>query len=152
MKPHHRRALFLPLLFAAALTVMGAPETVNAPSDAEVKAQASAREVAGAFSNDGFKTRDGYAYGKVAPKEPKFFQVNLFAGNQYWIIAAAAAPAKKIAVTLYDEKGKHVPAELYDNNAQAAAGFSPQVSGAYIVRIEELEGEPAPFCLLYSYK
>ena len=109
-------------------------------------------QVAGAFSNDGFKNRDGHAFFKISQKEPKFIQVNLFSGNQYWFIAAAGSPAKKIAVTIYDEKGKYVPTEPYENSLQAAAGFSPQVSGSYIVRIQELEGEPTTACLLYSYK
>jgi len=124
----------------------------NMPSDAEVKAHTSALEVAGAFSNDGFKSRDGHIFGKIARKEPKFIQVNLYSGNQYWFIAAASSPAKRIVVTIYDEKGKPIPSEPYESNTQAAAGFSPQTSGPYIVRVEELEGDPAAFCLLYSYK
>lgn len=140
------------LLGTSGLRIQAAPEQADGPSDAEVKARASALEVAGAFSNDGFKSRDGHTFGKVAPKEPKLIQVNLYSGNQYWFIAAASSPAKRIAVSVFDEKGKPVSTEIYENNAQAAAGFSPQVSGPYVVRIEELEGEPAAFCLLYSYK
>lgn len=147
------RALVLPLLFTAFLNVQGAPGAAsNAPSDAEVKAQASALEVAGAFTNDGFKTRDGHVFALISAKEPKYIQVNLYCGNQYWFIAAASGPAKRIAVSVYDEKGKPIPTEPYENNAQAAAGFSPQASGPYIIRIQELEGEPATVCLLYSYK
>ena len=144
--------LLLLLLIAAAAPLSAAPEPANTPSDAEVKARASALEVAGGFSNDGFKTRDGHTFGKITSKEPKFIQVNLYSGNQYWFIAAASSPAKRIAVTVFNEKGKFVPTELYENNAQAAAGFSPPVSGPYIIRVEELSGEPANFCFLYSYK
>ncbi|MCX6966769.1 MAG: hypothetical protein NTZ46_03150 [Verrucomicrobia bacterium] len=143
------RVLGLLCLFATALVLHAAPE---GPTDAEVKARASALELAGAFSNDGFKSRDGHTFGKIAPKEAKFIQVNLYSGNQYWFIAAASGPAKRIAVAVFDEKGKFVPTELYENGAQAAAGFAPQASGPYIVRIEELSGEPATYCLLYSYK
>jgi len=146
------RLLIFLLTVTAALTSWGAPEPANALSDTEVKTRASALEVAGAFSNEGFKNRDGHTFGKIAAKEPKFIQVNLYSGNQYWFIAAAASPAKKIAVTIFDEKGKFVPSEPYENNTQAAAGFSPQISGPYIIRVEELEGEPSTFCLLYSYK
>lgn len=148
-----KRALVLPFLFAALLlNAPAAPEAASIPTNAEVKARASALEVAGAFSNDGFKNRDGHVFAAISPKEPKFIQVNLYAGNQYWFIAAASAPAKRIAVSVFDEKGKPVPTELYENAAQAAAGFAPQASGPYIIRIQELEGEPATACLLYSYK
>ncbi len=146
------RALVVFFLCVATLPLFAAPEPASSPTDAEVKARASALEVAGGFSNDGFKSRDGHTFGALVPKEPKFIQVNLYSGNQYWFIAAASGPAKRIAITVFDEKGKFVPTELYENNAQAAAGFSPQVSGPYILRIEELSGEPATYCLLYSYK
>jgi len=149
----NRRLLFLLLTTAALATLRASdPAPAPSPSDAEVKARASALEVAGGFSNEGFKIRDGHAIVPIAPKAPKFIQVNLSSGNQYWFIAAAATPAKRLAVTVYDELGKPVSTELYENNMQAAAGFSPQTSGPYIVRVEELEGEPSVFCLLYSYK
>lgn len=146
--------LVLPILFTAALlqAAPAAPEPALARTDAEVKARASALEVAGAFSNDGFKSRDGHTFVTVSSKEPKFIQVNLYSGNQYWFIAAAGGAAKRIAVSVFDEKGKPVPTEPYENAAQAAAGFSPQTSGPYIIRIQELEGDPATVCLLYSYK
>lgn len=149
----NRRLLIL-LITTAALASLQAsgPAPAPTPSDDEVKARSSALEVAGGFSNDGFKIRDGHACAPIAPKAPKFIQVNLSAGNQYWFIAAATAPAKRLGVTVYDEQGKPISAELYENNAQAAAGFSPQTSGPYTVRVEELEGTPAVFCLLYSYK
>lgn len=149
------RRLLLCALAASALVLSAsaAPDpAAPAPTDTEVAARASALEVAGAFSNSGFKIRDGHALAAIGPKAPQFFQVNLYSGNQYWFVAAAGGPAKKIAVTVFDEKGKFVPTELYENNAQAAAGFSPQASGSYIIRVQELDGEPATVCLLYCYK
>lgn len=123
-----------------------------APTDAEVQARSSALEVAGAFSNDGFKIRDGHWSDSIAPKQPKIIQVNLYAGNQYWFIAAATDQAKKLTVTVYDENGKPMAIQPYENNAQSAAGFSPEASGPYYVRVDETAGDPATFCLLYSYK
>ena len=146
------RAAGCALFLAATLPVTAAPDAAPTPSDAEVAARASALEVAGAFSNSGFKSRDGHTFAALTPKTPHFIQVNLYSGNQYWFIAAASSPAKRLAVTVFDEKGKFVPTELYENNSQAAAGFSPQSSGPYIIRIQELEGAPATVCLLYSYK
>jgi len=121
-------------------------------TDASVAARASALEVAGAFSNDGFKTRDGHWIGPIRAKKPKVVQVNLYAGNQYWFIVAASDGAKKLAVSIHDEKGEPVEFHPYRDQGRAAAGFSPEISGPYYVRIEEEEGTPAVFCLLYSYK
>jgi hypothetical protein len=123
-----------------------------AATDNEVQARSGALEVAGAFSNDGFKIRDGYWSDTISPKESKLIEVNLYAGNQYWFITAASDAAKHLSVRVYNENGKPISTEPYENNAKSAAGFSPQYSGPYYVRVSELEGAPAAFCLLYSYK
>jgi hypothetical protein len=77
--------------------------------------------------------------------------VNLYAGNQYWFSAAAAEPGK-IAVSVYDESGKQVTTESYNNGEKAAAGFSPANSGQYFVSVDLVEGDGGSFCLVYSYK
>jgi hypothetical protein len=123
-----------------------------AATDDEVNARKAALDLAGAFSNDGFKLRDGVWYGAIKPKDSQFVQVNLYAGNQYWFTAGATGKAKKLAVTVFDENGKPVESESYQDGVKASAGFSPTASGAYIIRIQETEGEPASFCFLYSYK
>ena len=125
---------------------------VRAETDTEVRARKEALEVAGAFSNDGFKVRDGHWCGMVKPHEHALVAVNLYAGNQYWFSAAAAEPVKKIAVGVYDETGKQIPAERYNNEEKAAAGFAPANSGQYYVSVDLVEGEQGSFCLVYSYK
>ena len=124
----------------------------HAATDEEVKAHSVALELAGAFSNDGYKLRDGVWSGAIKPKESKLIQVNLYAGNQYWFSVGATDTAKKLTVTVFDENGKPVSSEAYQDGAKSAAGFSPAASGAYIIRIQETEGDPAGFCFLYSYK
>ena len=49
-----------------------------------------------AFSNDGFKIRDGHWCGVVKPHDHALVAVNLYAGNQYWFSAGATEPAKKL--------------------------------------------------------
>ena len=132
--------------------VMGASIAVRAETDAEVRARKDALDVAGAFSNDGFKIRDGHWCGVLKPHDHALVAVNLYAGNQYWFSAAAAEPAKKIAVSVYDETGKQVTTESYNNEEKAAAGFSPANSGQYFVSVDLVEGEGGSFCLVYSYK
>lgn len=124
---------------------------VRAETDAEVQARKDALDVAGAFANDGFKIRDGHWCGVVKPHDQALVTVNLYAGNQYWFSAAAAEPAK-IAVSLYDETGKQVTTESYNNGEKAAAGFSPANSGQYFVSVNLVEGDGGSFCLVYSYK
>ncbi|MEA3211146.1 MAG: hypothetical protein QOE70_4203 [Chthoniobacter sp.] len=138
----------LALLLAASASL--AP--VQAVTDAEVDARRIALDLAGAFANDGFKLRDGVWQGTLELGKPKLVQVNLYSGNEYWFSLGATGKVKKVAVSVFDELGKVIDSEPYQEGATAAAGFSPAASGPYYVRIELVEGEAAAFCLVYSYK
>ena len=95
------------LAILAGLAVFAAAGFVRAETDEEVEARKQALDLTGAFSNEGFKLRDGHWAGQIKPAEHALIAVNLYAGNQYWFSAAAAnAKAKKIAVAVYDEGGK----------------------------------------------
>ena len=142
------RSLLIPLSVIA----FAVSATLRADTDAEVQARKDALDVAAAFSNDGFKIRDGYWCGSVKPHDHSLVAVNLYAGNEYWFSASVTAPAKKIAVTVYDETGKQMTTESYDNGEKAAAGFAPSSSGEYFVSVDLVEGEASSFCLVYSYK
>jgi hypothetical protein len=123
-----------------------------ADTDAEVNARKNALDVAGAFTNDGFKLRDGHWCGTLKPQNHALIAVNLYAGNQYWFSVGATDPAKKIAVNVYDETGKLIKTDHYDGGDRAAAGFSPIDSGQYFVSVDLVEGGSTSFCLIYSYK
>ena len=140
------------LLFTLALAALAAAPPLRAASDDEVAARKLALEVAGAFSNDGFKLRDGNWCGKFEPGKPALIQVNLYAGNQYWFTVGAGETAKKVAITVFDETGKPVATEPFSDTSVAAAGFAPSVSGPYYIKLELAEGEPSAFCLIYSYR
>lgn len=134
------------------LISLGSRAIVLAESDTEVKARKTALDLAGAFTNDGFKIRDGHWSGSVKQQEPALIAVNLYAGNQYWFAAAADAEGKKVAVKIYDEIGNPVTVENYEDGETAAAGFSPESSGQYYVSVSLLKGEPGSVCLVCSYK
>ena len=144
MKP--RVALLLGVVLFAAVV------SLRAQTDEEVEAHRHAIDLTGAFSNDGFKLRDGHWAGQIKPAERAVIAVNLYAGNEYWFSAAANTKAKKISVDLYDESGKPLATEVYNEGERASAGFSPTNSGQYFVAVSLLEGEPTTFCVVYSYK
>ena len=143
-----KRRLALLLGTALLATVVSLP----AQTDEEVEAHRHVLDLTGAFSNDGFKLRDGHWAGQIKPAERAVIAVNLYAGNEYWFSAAASAKAKKISVELYDESGKPLTTEVFNEGERASAGYSPTSSGQYFVVISLLEGEPTAFCLVYSYK
>ena len=138
------------LLLATSLAL--GPAFATEESDDEINARKVALDLAGAFSNDGFKLRDGHWMGSFAPGKAAIHQVNLFAGNEYWFSLGATDKARKVSVSVFDESGKPVAYEPFQDGSSAAAGFSPTVSGPYLIRVEVLDGAPAAFCLLYSYK
>lgn len=132
------------LLFATEKSVEGLPDQVTVRS--------KVLELAGAFANDGYKIRDGYWSGVLEPGKPQILEVNLFAGNSYWFSSATMPPARKVAVTIFDENGRPLEGESYQEDATAASGLVADASGRYFVRLELVEGEKADFCLVYSYK
>src|SRR5437870_9470346 len=138
---------WLPILLS--IFVLGASIAVRAETDAEVRARKDALDVAGAFSNDGFKIRDGHWCGILKPHEHTLVTVNLYAGNQYWFSTATIGKAKKVSVDIFDETGKPVVTESYNSGDRASAGFSPINSGQYFVSLSVVEGEAGTFCLVY---
>ena len=150
------RFVCLLLLVAGGLILGGerdAALAAPAESDGQVAAREVALEMAGAFTNDGYKIRDGHWAGQLKLHIPQIVTVNLYAGNQYYFSLGSTDRAKKVSVTVYDETGKQVGDELFfQDRYRAAAGVSPVASGPYYVSVQLLEGEPADFCLLYSYK
>jgi hypothetical protein len=134
------------------LVVFAVAASVRAQTDEEVEAHKLVLDLTGAFSNEGFKLRDGHWTGTIKPQERVLIAVNLYAGNQYWFSAAANTKARKISVDVFDENGKPMVTEAYNSGDKASAGFSPTNSGQYFVSLGLLEGEPTAFCLVYSYK
>ena len=134
------------------LILATAGPALRSETDEEVEAHKLVLDLTGAFSNEGFKLRDCHWAGQIKPAERALIAVNLYAGNQYWFSAAANTKAKKISVDLYDETGRPLVTETYNEGEKASAGYSPTTSGQYFVAVSLLEGEPTTFCLVYSYK
>ncbi|MDQ6862011.1 MAG: hypothetical protein M3032_12765 [Verrucomicrobiota bacterium] len=145
------------MIFSRLLTLLAIASAAVLPlraaeNDQEVEAHKTALELAGAFSNDGFKIRDGHWSGALKRGEQAVIVVNLYAGNQYWF-SVGADGAKKFPVRLYDETGKPLATENYEDEEKAAAGFAPTVSGQYFVAIGPIEQDNAgTFSLVYSYR
>lgn len=143
---------------AAIATPAPAPTASETPTpqpvspEQSVTARSKALDLAGAFSNDGFKIRDGHWDGVLEPGKPQLIEVNLFAGNEYWFTAAALSPARKITVVVFDHEGRPVDTSNYEDGPSAAAGLVSERSGPYYIQVDLTEGERADFCFLYCYK
>lgn len=142
----------LPTSIFAAIVLATTAAFAAQESDTEVAARKAALDLAGAFSNEGFKMRDGHWSGMIKPHDYVLIAVNLYAGNQYWFSVGATDAAKKLAINVYDEAGKLVQTEQYNEGEKAAAGFSPTSSGQYYVMVDLVDGNESGVCLVYSYK
>ena len=150
-----------------------APAMAGESTDAAIAAHRAALDLSGAFTNDGFKLRDGDYEGTLETGKSAVIQVNLYAGNQYWFAVSTADAASKLSLAIYDETGKLLKTEPFATQAdaskpagtdadavdpdaiatnRAAAGFAPEMSGPYYVRIINPSKAPATFSLIYSYK
>ncbi|HEV3409965.1 MAG TPA: hypothetical protein VG095_06710 [Chthoniobacterales bacterium] len=148
MRASCRVAIALVALLVSSPLSPGAAET-----DAQVEARKVALDLAGAFSNEGFKLRDGHWSGPIKRGEQTLVAVNLYAGNQYWFSVGASPAAKKFSVRIYDENGRPLESDSFAEEERAAAGFSPNLSGQYFIGIAPEEGSAnTTYCLVYSYK
>jgi hypothetical protein len=143
---------FLPAILIAVMALGPlAANSAQAATDEEVQAHEAVLDLAGAFTNDGFKLRDGDYTGTLKTGQATVIQVNLYAGNQYWFSVATADPKTDVTINLYDETGKLLDTNPYADPHRAAAGYAPDASGPYYVRIAN-PGPTATYCLIYSYK
>jgi hypothetical protein len=142
------RFIFLSLLVSLFIPVAFAADVTND----EVTARREVLDLAGAFQNDGFRLRDGTFYGTIAKGKDAIIAVNLYSGNGYWFSVAGTKDAKDLNVSVYDESGNPVSFEPYSTANRAAAGFSPDISGEYFVKVTTSNPKPTTFCLIYSYK
>lgn len=142
------RLAFLPTMVASGVMALAGP----ASDDAAVTCRRAALELAGAWTNDGFRLRERSWTGILPAGKPALARVTLAAGNHYWFSAATNAASTSLFLEIYGENGARLEANNYFEGPLAASGFSPRVSGSYLIALSESAGTPVPFCLLYSFK
>jgi hypothetical protein len=140
---------FLPILLAVCIIAIS---RVSADTDAQVAARSDVLDLAGAFQNDGFKIRDGDFFGQLSKGQSQIVSVNLYSGNGYWFSASTGQKSDQLKVSVFDDSGKPVSYMPYQSGPRAAAGFSPDASGLYYVKVSLEEGQNSTFCLIYAYK
>jgi hypothetical protein len=117
-----------------------------------------ALELATAFSNDGFRIRDGHWFGRLETGAgSKVLETNLYAGNAYWFCAATRNTQCMVTLSVHDASGAVLAMEPSLEEGRSAVAFAPEISGPYYLRISVLPktGQASAidsFCVVYSYK
>ena len=146
------KIFYVALLGVSVLALTAPRVSAIDDSDAETNARISALDVAGAFSNEGFKIRDGHWAGPLKPKDKaQLMTVNLYAGNQYYFVLGTEKEAH-IVLAVYDETGKKVSTDTWADGNKFATSVAPAASGPLYVSVRLADGDPTTFCLLYTYK
>lgn len=148
------------ILFSAALTTAvfaqdPSPSPSPSPSPEPLPSAAlrvKLSDLAGALSNEGFKTRDRVWSGKIKAGVTPRLAVNLFRGNQYWFCAAMDPEIESPRITVFGPDGKAVEVTKYSEPGAAAAGVTAGSTGQYFIEIESTSGPASDFCFLYLFK
>jgi hypothetical protein len=138
----------------------GSQESRNSAPPVPTESRRLALETAGAFENEGFRIRDGEWHNSLSKGKEVFLQVNLFAGNQYWFVAASAGNSQKMRIVAFDTSGKPIQGESWQDGgahprSRTALGVAPAVSGVYFLAVELLDTpgtSPVDVSLVYAYK
>ena len=128
------------------------------PSATATECRRKALELAGAFSNDGFRLRDGQWAGVLeGSSRARVLEVGLYSGNSYWFSAAVSDPSTEVTLSVYTESGQLLAHEIQREGGRCAVNVSPETSGPFYIKIElpshkSPTSTPTTFSLVYSYK
>jgi hypothetical protein len=149
------RALFA--LFLVTATSLPAIDWQSQPSplawnSTDKCPRSRALELARAFTNEGYKVRDGFWSGLLEKDRPILIEVYLFSGNDYWFSAANMDPAVRLSVSIFDSNGHPVGSESFQEESRAAGSISVIQTGRYFIQLAMTEGDTSETCMVYSYK
>jgi hypothetical protein len=143
-------AILLPAAFLRAQDP--APQASPAPNGPPPALRARLSDLAGALGNEGFKVRDGWWTGKLEGGKPRGLKLNLFAGNQYWLCAAAPEDVRELQIAVFDADGKAVTVLQHAQPGLVAAGLTVETTGLYVVELRAAAGQSPDFCFTYLFK
>ena len=138
---------------ALALALSATAASAATATDDEVAARRIAVGLAGAFSNDGFKLRDGCWQGRLAPHEARLIQVNLLRRQSVLVFRGHHAEAKKVLLCpcTMRRASRCRPSRSRKSRKRRPA-LRPRSAGRITSASRRRRASPASFCLVYSYK
>jgi hypothetical protein len=139
-----RRYLLL-LSFCAILT----------PAEASLDdAIASALQAMDPYVKQGFIIRDDQWGGDLGLREQKAIPHTLFKGNDYWFCLGSDVENARLAIHLYDSKGKLTENDSWQKGRFAAVRILPPATGTYYIIVEVVSSpkERTNWAMVYGYK
>jgi len=125
------------------------------PADATLDdAINSAIQAMDPYVKQGYIIRDDQWGGDLGLREQKAIPHTLFRGNDYWFCMASDIENARVAIHLYDSKGKLAENDSWQRGRFAAARILPSATGTYyiIVEVTGSAKERTTWAMVYGYK
>jgi hypothetical protein len=139
-----RRFLIL-LSFYAIIT------SADATLDEAIK---SAIQAMDPYVKQGYIVRNDQWGGDLGLREQKAIPHTLFKGNDYWFCMGSDVENARVAIHLYDSKGKLAENDSWQRGRFAAVRVLPPSTGTYYI-VVEVTGSPkerTTWAMVYGYK
>jgi hypothetical protein len=125
------------------------------PADATLDdAIASAVQAMEQYVKQGYNIRDDQWGGDLGLREQKAIPHTLFKGNDYWFCMASDVEYARVAIHLYDSRGKLAENDSWQRGRFAATRILPPATGTYyiIVEVTSSPKERTNWAMVYGYK
>jgi hypothetical protein len=106
------------------------------------------------YVKEGYVVRDDQWGGDLGLKEQKAFPHTLFKGNDYWFCMGTDVDNARIAIHVYDSRGKLVEKTSWQKGRFAAAEVVAPATGTYYI-VAEVNSSPqerTSWAMVYAYK
>jgi hypothetical protein len=129
--------------------------TILTPADATLDdAIRSALQAMEPYVKQGYNIRDDQWGGDLGIKEQKAISHTLFKGNDYWFLMGSDVENARVAIHLYDSRGKLAENDSWQKGRFAAARILAPGTGTYyiIVEVSSSPKERTTWAMVYGYK
>ena len=115
---------------------------------------ARAMEAIGPYVKQGYIVREDQWGGDLGVKEQKAIPHTLFRGNDYWFCMGPDGDSARVAIHVYDSRGKLVENDSWQRGRYAAARVYAPATGTYYIIVEVLSSpqERTHWAMVYCYK
>jgi hypothetical protein len=115
---------------------------------------ASALQAMDPYVKQGFIIRDDQWGGDLGLREQKAIPHTLFKGNDYWFCLGSDVEGARLAIHLYDSKGKLTENDSWQKGRFAAVRILPPATGTYYLIVEVVSSpkERTNWAMVYGYK
>ena len=106
------------------------------------------------YAKQGYIVRDDQWGGDLGVREQKAIPFTLFKGNDYWFCMGTDVDGARLAIHVYDSKGKLTENDAWQKGRFAAARVLAPATGTYyiIVEVTNSPKERTTWAMVYGYK